>query len=486
MLVTVGTDHHPFTRLIGWLDTWLADGADHRVRRLIQYGAADAPAAEGGVASLDYDDLQRALGAADIVICHAGAATIMEARRYGRLPVIVPREPDLGEIVDGHQVRFARRIAAEGIAVNCETEQALREVLDEALADPGRLRIPAGDHAAVAEPVRRAGELIDVLLDGRARRAAGAVPAAAAPVGDPADWPSVGVVIATRDRPELLRAALASIRAQDYPGRLTCTLVYDQSEPDGTLADGDAVTVTTNTRTPGLPGARNSGILRTETDLVAFCDDDDVWLPGKLRAQVSALLAAPDSDLACCGIEVDYDGTRVPRMLATDRVHLTDLLRSRLTELHPSTFVIRRAALTGGLGLVSEQIPGGYGEDYELLLRAARRGPIVNVPTAGARVLWHRQSYFTQRWETIATALPWLLEHFPEFRLQPAGYARITGQIAFASAAKKDRAEAVRWARRTVAARLREPRAYLAVAVAAGLVRPDSLMRILHRRGRGI
>src|SRR5204862_442010 len=36
-----------------------------------------------------------------------------------------------------------------------------------------------------------------------------------------------------------------------------------------------------NTPTPGLPGARNSGVLAAGHELVAFCDDDDEWLPGK-------------------------------------------------------------------------------------------------------------------------------------------------------------------------------------------------------------
>ena len=68
--------------------------------------------------------------------------------------------------------------------------------------------------------------------------------------------------------------------------------MYDQSEPDLSLEVGRSaprVRVITNTRTPGLAGARNTGILDATGDLVAFCDDDDEWLPGKLAAQVEAL-----------------------------------------------------------------------------------------------------------------------------------------------------------------------------------------------------
>ena len=493
LLVTVGTDHHTFGRLMDWLDNWLAAGGAGKVRALVQHGSTRPPrpglvGPGGAVAHLDYEELQKAMTEASIVLCHAGAATIMEARRYGRLPIIVAREAGLGEIVDGHQARFARRIGAEGIAVNCTSEAELHAALNHAVAEPEAFMVAeALNPGAVSEPVARAGALIDELV-ASGRRPARPEPEAA-PLPDPDRWPDVSVVIATRDRPKLLRAALDSVRAQDYPGDVRVTLVYDQAEPDRTLADPDrhrGVAITTNARTPGLAGARNTGILASDGELVAFCDDDDVWRPGKLTAQVRALLAAPMSSFVSCGIAIRYDGETVERRLDRRRIELADLLRSRLTELHSSTFLIRREALTTGFGLVSEEVPGSYGEDYELLLRAARDAPLVNVPEVGVDVLWHKKSYFTQRWATISTALEWLLDRYPEFHHEPAGYARIAGQIAFAHAAQAHRDAAFTWIRRTLHHRWREPRAYLALAVTARVITADQILRILHKRGRGI
>ncbi|HEX5741778.1 MAG TPA: glycosyltransferase family 2 protein, partial [Pilimelia sp.] len=193
-----------------------------------------------------------------------------------------------------------------------------------------------------------------------------------------------------------------------------------------------------------------------------------------------------DAELVCCGIRVRYADHAVDRTLGADAVALPELLRDRLTALHPSTFLFRRAALASGIGPVDEHIPGSYAEDYELLLRAARRTPVRNVPAPLVEVRWHAQSYFTRRWETIAEALRWLLDRYPEFSAVPRGAARVRGQIAFAEAAAGRRGTAVRWAGRAAAASAREPRAYLALAVAAGLVAPDRLLRALHRRGRGI
>lgn len=309
------------------------------------------------------------------------------------------------------------------------------------------------------------------------------------------DSPDVDVVVATRDRPELLRATIRAILSSDYPGSVRVLVVYDQSTPNATLEsdvslgvvdDLRRVTVLSNTRTPGLAGARNSGLLAAEAELVAFCDDDDTWLPDKLRAQVDALHDEPTAELVCCGIDVHYAGGSHPRVLEQHIITMDDLIRDRLTELHPSTFVMRRKAVIDGFGLVEEEIPGSYAEDYEFLLRAARSHPVVNVPQVGVTVLWSEGSYFTGRWATIRSALPWLLDRYPEFAEVPAGEARVLGQIAFATAADHQRREGARWALRSLRRRPLEPRGYLALGVAAGILPPDWVIRQLHRTGRGL
>ena len=154
---------------------------------------------------------------------------------------------------------------------------------------------------------------------------------------------------------------------------------------------------------------------------VAFCDDDDVWHPGKISAQVAALQAAPGAVLATCGIRILLRGHHGRPAAEQDRVTLADLLRSRLTELHPSTFLLRaRPRWSAEVGLVDEEIPGSYAEDYEFLLRIARVHPVVNVrDVARRRAAGTSVSYFASRWDTIATALTWLLERYPEFDGEP-------------------------------------------------------------------
>ena len=310
------------------------------------------------------------------------------------------------------------------------------------------------------------------------------------PAAGEAAWaPAVGVVIPTRDRPELVRRAVDAALAQDYPGPIEVVVVFDGTDPDHALeraAPGRSVRVIRNGRSAGLSGSRNSGILALDTELVAFCDDDDRWRPGKIRAQVAALAADPAAEAVSTAMEVEYGDSTAVRRAGAGQVAYPDLLRSRMAMLHSSSLLFRRAALTGGIGLVSETIPGGMCEDWDLLLRAARRHPVLHVDEPLVQVLWGASSYFAQRWALKNEAHEWMLAHHPDIRTSRIGAARVYGQIAYGHAALGHRKEAARWAARTLRTHVREPRAVLALAVAAGVVSDERVQRELNKRGHGI
>jgi glycosyltransferase involved in cell wall biosynthesis len=301
-------------------------------------------------------------------------------------------------------------------------------------------------------------------------------------------WPSVGVVIPTRDRPAQLRDAIASVRAQDYPGRLQVVVVFDGAPVEENLAGDDpsGVMVLANDRTPGLAGARNCGILASGSDLVAFCDDDDRWLPGKLRAQVAAMRSTAGAEFASCGIAVLFEGKSTDRLAGAAEVTHEDLIRSRMVMVHSSTYLAWRAALLDGIGLVNETIPGGQNEDWDLALRAARRRPIVNVDQPLVRVAWGAGSHYARQWETKAESLLWMLEHHDDLTRNQAAAARVYAQLAFAYACLGQRSESYRWIGRAVRHNWLEPRVPIAAAVAAGVVSGERVLRALHAHGRGI
>jgi glycosyltransferase involved in cell wall biosynthesis len=301
--------------------------------------------------------------------------------------------------------------------------------------------------------------------------------------------PSVSVVLATRDRVELLRRAIDGVLTQQHDAPIECVVVFDQSEPDASLARNDgnrSVRVLANTRAPGLAGARNTGLLAAQGDLVAFCDDDDEWLPRKLALQVADLRAAPASVLAATGIVVASNGRELTRVHAGRAVAFDELVRSRMMEAHPSTFLAWRDRVLNEIGLVDEGVPGSYGEDYDWLLRAAAVAPVVMTPQALVRVHWHGASFFNERWRTIDTALAYLQDKHPALRDDPAGSARILGQRAFARAAAGDRRGARRLAATSLRRNWRERRAYVALLASTGIVSASRVQRTLNALGRGV
>jgi glycosyltransferase involved in cell wall biosynthesis len=241
-----------------------------------------------------------------------------------------------------------------------------------------------------------------------------------------------------------------------------------------------------NGRTRGLAGARNTGVMALETDLIALCDDDDTWQTQKLSAQVAALRKRAGAEMASCGIVVECNGRSSPRLLGRDRVAYEELLRSRIVTVHSSTYVLLRDALLDGLGLFDESIPYGQNEDWDIALRAARRGPITFVDQPLVRVRWSDGSYFLNDWETRAEGLLWMLRRHPEIAASRIGAARVYGQLAFAYACLGRRGEAWRWARRALRRNWHERRLPVAFAVGSGLVSGESVLRVLHNHGHGI
>jgi UDP-N-acetylglucosamine transferase subunit ALG13 len=162
VLVTVGTDHHRFDRLIGWIDRWAEAHPEASV--LAQHGTATAPTHAEAVVMLGYDELVAAMRDADVVVAQGGPATIMDARSVGHRPIVVPRIARLDEVVDDHQVTFAAWMADREMVWQAADEAELHAQIDAALADPTRVRIPPEGGASEAT-ITAFRAVVDPLLD---------------------------------------------------------------------------------------------------------------------------------------------------------------------------------------------------------------------------------------------------------------------------------------------------------------------------------
>jgi UDP-N-acetylglucosamine transferase subunit ALG13 len=163
VLVLVGTDHHPFQRLVDWADAWFAAQPAGSVRCLVQYGTARPPKAADGRAMFGHGDVQGLLSSAAVAVSHAGPSTISEIRHHGLLPVVLPRSPAHGEHVDDHQQRFARVLAGRGWIRLVRDEPSLRDAVARSLAQPVHVDPEDIENAATASAMRL-GALVENLV----------------------------------------------------------------------------------------------------------------------------------------------------------------------------------------------------------------------------------------------------------------------------------------------------------------------------------
>jgi hypothetical protein len=171
--------------------------------------------------------------------------------------------------------------------------------------------------------------------------------------------------------------------------RVEVCVIDDGSSPPFVLppdvAADDRVRLMRFDRSRGSAAARNAGLGATHGELVAFLDDDDVWLPGKLRRQVEALHAAgPGTELVACGFEF-WDGERlVGSVLPPPDVNGDGLLA------HPclcsSTALARREGIVAA-GAFDEAVTSV--EDWDLWLRMSDRGKVAVVPEVLTDRRWH-------------------------------------------------------------------------------------------------
>lgn len=141
IFVTVGTDHHPFTRLLDWMDDWAVDRPD--VQLVVQHGAARLSRHGTNHALLGAEEIRAQYEAADLVVSQVGPGTIADANCAGHLPIVVPRDPALGEVVDDHQVAFGEFMSARGRCTSVRTRDHLYAELGSRLTAPVPADLPA-------------------------------------------------------------------------------------------------------------------------------------------------------------------------------------------------------------------------------------------------------------------------------------------------------------------------------------------------------
>ncbi len=185
----------------------------------------------------------------------------------------------------------------------------------------------------------------------------------------------IAVVIPAYNGERWIGDALRSLAAQTlHPAEV---VVVDDGSSDATAsiaAQHGAKVLRQDRRGPGA--ARNRGIAETTAPLVAFLDADDWFAPGKLEAQVRALLDTT-APAVCCDAFV-VDGDVVGPAKNKDRGVPEQLDFDTLFDGNPvicSTVLARRDEVLAVGGFDEDPVLVAT-EDYDLWLRLAARAPL--------------------------------------------------------------------------------------------------------------
>lgn len=110
IFVTVGTHEQPFDRLLKCVDEMIENKKINE-EVIVQKGYTDYEMKNcKSYKLIGYDEMQKYIKEARIVITHGGPASFLNVLSYNKIPIVVPRRKEFNEHVNDHQYDFARQV----------------------------------------------------------------------------------------------------------------------------------------------------------------------------------------------------------------------------------------------------------------------------------------------------------------------------------------------------------------------------------------
>ena len=196
--------------------------------------------------------------------------------------------------------------------------------------------------------------------------------------------PLISIIVATRNREELLPLAIESLIKQTYQN--IEIVIVDDASSDNTpividcLIKSDPRVISLRTEINiGPGGARNLGITKSKGDYIAIMDDDDIAYPERLEIQMEAMSKNPDVGLVFSLVEIvdaQYQVIRIhPDLLVEgdfprEPKEVFKLIYLAYCYIPNTTLFIKRQAL-GDTRYIEDH---WIGEDWFLILQLSAKG----------------------------------------------------------------------------------------------------------------
>jgi glycosyltransferase involved in cell wall biosynthesis len=191
------------------------------------------------------------------------------------------------------------------------------------------------------------------------------------------------VIVPTYKRIEFLEKAIESINAQTYRNYEIIVVndnPDDKSRIDNLCSKFEKLIVIHSSHTKGGNAARNLGILKSKGELIAFLDDDDLWLPEKLDKHLQAHKKYPDAGVIFSDCLYIYNNPLITDNATCYRVPADIIKAMRKVKFCPATtsmVSIRRECVERS-GLFDENLVSF--QDWDYWFRIAHNFRFIYVP----------------------------------------------------------------------------------------------------------
>lgn len=184
----------------------------------------------------------------------------------------------------------------------------------------------------------------------------------------------VSIIVPVFNGEKFLKKTIKSLLSQSYPD-LEIIIIDDGSTDNSSEIINSfndkriKYFYRKNSGRPSVP--RNFGIKKADGTIIAFCDQDDLWYPDKLKLQVpfitdKAVMVASTADIINEENEI-LTQRKVPEGLITSDVLYKKLLKE---DFITACSIIFRKSLVEEIGYLDENLKGN--DDYDYCLRIAR------------------------------------------------------------------------------------------------------------------
>lgn len=242
----------------------------------------------------------------------------------------------------------------------------------------------------------------------------------------------VTVVIATYNRPQLLKRALESVFAQgfqDFEIVVVDDGLKERAESVAGEFNDSRIRYIQHERNRGCSAAKNTGIRAAKGGYIAILDDDDAWLPEKLEVQVRALEGtSPDVGFSFhAAIEVFDDREYVTTVPEGEADYLDFALRT-FSGMIDSSMMYKRDVFEK-TGYLNESYPTHTGAEFIIRVSKHFKGVGINTPLVRREMKSGHAQMGSNIGKRVRGRIMLLEEYKEEFLARPRFFAKHLTQL---------------------------------------------------------